>query len=372
MNKTILIFTAYYLPHLGGIERYLDNLMHELVKLKVRVILVTSNYNDDKKHEVQDGIEIYRIPVFNIFKNRYPIFKLNSEERGVLKELDKEKIDAIIVNTRFHLSSHIGAKYGKKRSIPVFLIEHGSQYVTLDNKFIDFFANRYEDFLTWKIRNKITAWYGASPSSCNWLKHFNIEAAGYWNNGINTNLKLPEKKKHQGINFLYAGRLIKQKGVGNILEAFTELEKKYNNIKINIAGSGAELDYYKENYKSKNIKFLGQIDFSKLLEYFSKSDVFLYPSLWPEALASSVLEAGLMEVSTIGTTQPGIIDILDENNGILIDGSVEELKESMELLIKDKELGDKLAKQLHKDVLKKFAWNNNAKKVLKDIDKYLK
>ena len=83
------------------------------------------------------------ITIFNIFKNRYPIPKYNSEYKRILKKLEEYKIESIIVNTRFHLTSHIGAKYGKKNNIPVYLIEHGSNYVTLDNNFIDFFVVCY-------------------------------------------------------------------------------------------------------------------------------------------------------------------------------------------------------------------------------------
>ena len=44
--KTIAIFCGYALPHLGGIERYVDNLSKQLVSLKYRVIIVSSNYDN--------------------------------------------------------------------------------------------------------------------------------------------------------------------------------------------------------------------------------------------------------------------------------------------------------------------------------------
>ena len=174
--KTVVIFSAYVLPHLGGIERYVANLSKQFNKKNIKTIIVTTNYNNAPVEEIIDGITILRIPIFNIFKNRYPIPKYNKEEKQIISKLDKNKIDAIIVNTRFHLTSHIGAKYGKKNNIPVYLIEHGSNYITLNNKFIDFFANIYEKFLTKKIKNKITGFYGVSNACCSWLKTFNIQA----------------------------------------------------------------------------------------------------------------------------------------------------------------------------------------------------
>lgn len=329
----IVIFSGYFIPHLGGIERYIDNLSRQITKNKINVIIVTSNYNNDKYEENVNGIKVLRLPIFNIFKNRYPIIKVyNKNYRELMSKLDNYKIDAIIVNTRFHLTSHIGASYGKKRKIPVYLIEHGSNYVTLNNKFIDFFANRYEDFLTFLIKNKIEGFYGVSDACGKWLKKFNIKSSGTWYNSIDCEQKVPKRKKHNTINFMYAGRLIKQKGVENILKSFSKLEKKYENVRLFIAGDGPEYEQYRNNYKSKNIEFLGKLEYQELLKYYAKTDVFLYPPLWPEGLPTSILEAGLMKCAVIATDQGGIKEIVNSKNGLIVESNTESLYEGMKYL----------------------------------------
>ena len=368
MKKVIAIFSGYFYPHLGGIERYVDNLMNQLVKMGYKPILITSNFNNSVSEEEINGVTILRLPVYNAFKNRYPILKHNKEFKIIIKKLDNYKISSIIVNTRFHLTSHVGANYGKKNNIPVFLIEHGSNYVTLDNKFIDFFANRYEDFLTWKIKKKIKGFYGVSNACGSWLKRFNIKASGTWYNSIDTDQKLPKKQKSSTINFMNAGRLLKQKGVNNILKAFTKLEKKYNNIHLYIAGDGPELETYKNNFKSKNIDFLGKLNYQELLKYYAKTDIFLYPPLWPEGLPTSILEAGLMGCCVIGTNQGGIKEVINEKNGIIVKGTEKALYEAMQKLIDDKSLREKLFNQLKKDIKNKFSWEVTTKKILKDME----
>lgn len=367
-NKNILIFTGYFLPHLGGIERYIDNLMNQFLKEGYNPVLVTSNHDNLPREEIINGIKIFRIPIWNLFKNRYPIPKYNKVQKDILKKLDSYKFQAVIVNTRFHLTSHIGANYGKKNNIPVYLIEHGSNYVTLDNKFVDFFANRYEDFLTWKIKGKIKGFYGVSKSCNNWLKHFKIKAAGVWYNSIKFNQILPEKQRSDTINFLYAGRLIKQKGVLNILNAFSKLEKKYENIHLFIAGDGPEKNSYIDNYKNEKIDFLGKLDYEELLKYYAKTDIFLYPPLWPEGLPTSILEAGLMECAVIATNQGGITEVINDNNGIIVDGDEDSLYDAMEKLITNSKLRNKLSKQLKNDIKDNFSWELTAKKVLKDLE----
>lgn len=365
--SNIVIFSGYFVPHLGGIERYIDNLSKQFVKKNVNVIIVTSNYNNDKDEENVNGIEILRLPIFNIFKNRYPIIKKNSKYRKIISKLDNYKIDAIIVNTRFHLTSHIGAQYGKKKNIPTYLIEHGSNYVTLDNKFIDFFANRYEDFLTWLIKGKIKDFYGVSNACGKWLKNFNIESSGTWYNSIDCEQKIPRKTKHDGVNFMYAGRLIKQKGIGNILSAFSKLEKEYKNIHLFIAGDGPEYDYYKNEYKSGNTEFLGKLEYQELLKYYAKTDVFLYPPLWPEGLPTSILEAGLMKCAVIVTDQGGIKEIVNSKNGLIVDSNVESLYNGMKLLIDNPVKRNSFVQELNKTIREKFSWDKTSDKILKDM-----
>lgn len=365
--KYIAIFSGYYYPHLGGIERYIDGLMKALLKMGYKVILITSNYNNAREKETINGIEIIRLPVYNLFKNRYPIIKKNKEFRKLIKELKKYEISSIIVNTRFHLTSHVGANYGKKHNIPVYLIEHGSNYVTLDNKIIDFFANRYEDFLTFRIKNKIKGFYGVSDACGNWLKKFNIKASGTWYNSIDTNQKVPNRKNHKGINFLYAGRLIKQKGVKNILDVFSKIEKEYSNVHLYIAGDGPEYYDYINNYKSNNITFLGKLDYDTLLKYYAITDVFLYPPLWPEGLPTSILEAGLMKCTVIGTNQGGICEVLNNKNSLIVKENIQSLFNAMKKLIDNPALRKELALKLNDDIKNKFSWKVTAEKILKDM-----
>lgn len=371
-KKCIAIFSAYMPPHVGGIERYVDNLSKKLVEKGYNVIIVTSNLDSSDNVINKNNKIIIKLPIYNLFKDRYPIYKFKAFKL-MSNILSNYNIDAIIVNTRFHLVSHIGAKYGKKKSIPVYLIEHGSNYVTLDNKFIDFFANRYEDFLTFKIKRKIIGFYGVSNVASNWLRRFKIKASGTWYNSIDTDQKLYKKEKHDGINFMYAGRLINQKGVENILIAFLKLQKKYANINLYIAGSGAELSRYKDSYGCNRIVFLGKLTYEELLTYYAKTDVFIYPPLWPEGLPSSILEAGLNKCAIIATNQGGITEIVEnEKNGLIVDGTSDSIECAMEKLLKNEKYLNKLALKMYATVNKVFSWDVTVEKILFDIFKSTK
>ena len=366
---SILIFSAYIPPHVGGVERYTSNLVKKFVEFGYQPIIVTSNYNNDKEIEEIDGVVIIRLSIYDIFKNRYPIIRLNKQDRVNLSILNKYDIKACIVNTRFYLTSILGVKYCKKNNIPVYLIEHGSNYVTLDNKLIDFFANRYEDILTYWLRNKVDGFYGVSDACGKWLSHFGIKASGTWYNSIEIEQNLPKKSKSKEINFLYTGRIIKQKGVYNILKCFSNLCLKYDNIHLYIAGDGADLDSYKEKFSHDRIIFLGRVNYDKLLVYYSMCDIFLYPPLWPEGLPTSILEAGMMGCAVIATDRGGIKEIITNNeNGIIVSDKMEDLERAMERLILDDKLRKNFSNKLYDTVKNKFTWDVTAMKILNDIN----
>ena len=368
-SKNLLIFSGYHLPHLGGIERYTDNLSQEFKKLGWNTTIVSSNYDNLKTEEDINSIKNYRIPIYNLFKSRYPIPKHNKEFKNIIKELDKKEYDAVIVNTRFHLTTMVGAKYAKKHNIPVFLVEHGSEHLTIDNKVLDFFGAIYEHCLTHFVKKYVNYYYGVSLGACEWQKHFGINSDGVWYNSINEFYDVNKIKKNEKKKIItYAGRILKQKGVYELLESFENLSKQYNNIELHLAGNGNQLDILKEKYKdNKNIIFEGKLDFKELTKLYEKTNIFVYAPLWPEGLPSSILEAGLMKCAIISSPQGGIKEIInDKQNGIMIN-SKKELENALELLINNKELRNKYSEEIYKTVCDKFLWKNTAKKIESDI-----
>ncbi len=372
-NKTssILIFSAYIPPHTGGIERYVDNLAKELVKHHYTPVIITANHDDLPAQEKINGVQIFRLPIFSLFKNRYPIPKSHKLPQWLLEQLSKYDVQVIIVNARFYLTSQIGAKYGQQHGIPVYLIEHGSSYVSLGNLVIDFFANRYEDFLTKQIKSKIAGFYGVSEACNTWLRKIGISPSGVWYNSIDCG-QPPMPQPHSGVNFLYAGRILKQKGVQNILEAFTQLQEKHtqNDINLYIAGDGPDLIAYKKQYQNPKVHFLGHLNPHELRQCYSLCDVFLFPSQYPEGLPTAILEAGLAQCAVIGTDRGGTMEVIqDGKSGIIIEPTTDALLKAMEQLLDDKELRSRLANALFRTIQQDFSWQNTVQKILNDIKK---
>ena len=90
-NKKFCIFSAQYLPHMGGVERYTYYLAKELVRDGNSVVIVTSLSPGLKEREETDGIKIYRLPSFNFMDGRMPVLKPGKALRQAENELKRQR-----------------------------------------------------------------------------------------------------------------------------------------------------------------------------------------------------------------------------------------------------------------------------------------
>lgn len=362
------------MPHLGGVETYTFNLATELVKQGYDVIIVTSNYNNEKNY-VKNKISIYKLPVYKLFKNRYPILKKNNDYKSLINKLQDENIDYVLCNTRFYTTSFLAANFAKKNNLPIICIDHSSGHLSVDNKVLDFFGAIYEHFLTFRLKYKIKDYYGVSKRSNEWLNHFKIKASGVFYNSVDKNLYNEYKDKNYRKEFnnkivlSYVGRVIKEKGLYNLLDAFKLLEKKYQNLVLVIAGDGTSLNDLKEKYKSKNIVYLGGVDHDEVMKLLSQTDIFIHPSMYPEGLPTVILEAGLMKNVVLATDRGGTKEVINKKTGIIIEENVESIVENVEKLLNNEKLMNEYKENIHQEVKEKFTWNINAQKVIEAFER---
>ncbi|NRF95754.1 glycosyltransferase family 4 protein [Paenibacillus frigoriresistens] len=371
--KKIGIFTGYYLPHLGGVERYTEKLAEELRRLGFQIVIVTSNHENISCYE-SDNHKIYRLPIHGIFKNRYPIIKKNDEFKKKMNELNEENIDYFICNTRFHLTSLLCAQIANKKNKPVLLIEHGSNHFTVNNKVLDFFGEIYEHLLTNKLKKYIKNFYGVSQRCNQWLKHFGINAISTLYNSVDENDYENFRNKSYKMKFmnktvlLFAGRVIREKGIVLLLDVFLELSKKHRDIVLVVAGDGPILSELKVRYASANIYFEGKLNYEEIMPLFNISDIFCHPSMFPEGLPTSILEAGLMKCAIVATDRGGTVEVINDNQyGIIVKEDYKDLFNKLDELILDKSRIESLKNNIHNRIKEEFVWSKTAKKILEQI-----
>lgn len=159
-----------------------------------------------------------------------------------------------------------------------------------------------------------------------------------------------EIKEPNTFIFLYVGRIVGDKGINEMCQAFTELCSKYNNIRLLLVGSYEEaLDPVSAQTKdlinqNTAIKVVGPKSRDELVAYYAASDCFVFPS-YREGFPNTVLEAGAMGLPSIVTDINGSREIIqDGSNGLVITSkNVDELRKAMERMIVDEPLRVKMA-----------------------------
>lgn len=369
-KKTIAIFNGFYLPHLGGVERYTSKLIEQLTDYNI--IIVTTNNDNYSDYEETENLKIYRLPTRKLFKNRFPILKKNKIYKDLVNRINKEKIDYVICNTRYYQTSILGAKLSKKRGIPLVFIEHSSNHISVGNKVLDYLGAHYEHYLTRKIKKYNPVFYGVSKKCNEWLKHFNIDAKGVFYNSIDesTYSEFHQKKdKSKNMIICYAGRIIVEKGIVNLLEAYETLLNKHNNIELHIAGDGPILSQLKEKYK--NVKFLGKLGYDDVMKLYDKTDIFVHPSMYPEGLPTVILEAGIMKNAIIATDRGGTKEVICNSDcGFIVEENIEDLVDKIDMLLKQPELIEKMKENIHKRIIENFTWVKTSGYVRKELNKY--
>jgi len=125
-------------------------------------------------------------------------------------------------------------------------------------------------------------------------------------------------KKNQNIIFLFVGRLLKQKGIGEYLEAATEIKTVYDNVQFLIVGEHEKLDDYidkrdLDSYCDNTIiKYLGSVSPDRMPVILKDSDCVVLPSYYREGVPRSLLEAAAMGKPIITTHNVGCKEVVDE------------------------------------------------------------
>lgn len=191
------------------------------------------------------------------------------------------------------------------------------------------------------------------------------------------------KKKYNISNkpvILTVARLVKRKGHRIVLEVLKDIIKEsseYNDLVYIIIGDGEE----KENLITlaklynieKNVVFTGNIDDKELPYYYNLCDIFVMLNIETnneeivEGFGISFIEASSCEKPVIGGISGGVKDAIEDKiTGFLIDpNDKEKIKNTIKLLLKNKDMAEKIGKAGRKRVIEKFNDEVSSNKFLK-------
>lgn len=182
--------------------------------------------------------------------------------------------------------------------------------------------------------------------------------------------------------FLFTGRVCEEKGVLQLIEAFTEIASKHENAKLLIVGSS----FFSVNNDSPFIKklkdmtssmqdkiiFTGYIKHDNIQEIYQASDVLMLPTMIEDAMPLTLLEGISCGLPAIVTNSGGMPEILGKDYEMIVDRKKvhEELVKYMDEIISNNQIKSKLAEKVLKKS-KNFSLEKYLNDFWKSIDRII-
>ncbi len=153
----------------------------------------------------------------------------------------------------------------------------------------------------------------------------------------------PVPREDEPARLLFVGRLVTAKGPLVAIDALRELRSN-RSCRLTIVGGGPAADEIRarsaEPELAGRVAVLGRLDHEELTELYASSDIFVFPTYWPEGFPTVLSEAMAAGLPIVTTPTRGIADLLEDGRHALLvpprDASA--VARAIERLLADEEL----------------------------------
>lgn len=163
-------------------------------------------------------------------------------------------------------------------------------------------------------------------------------------------LEIGEKRvcrDHAPQSFVFVGRLAKEKNVDLLIRAFAELARRQPALKLKVVGAGPEKNSLLQLVQQKQLENRVEIiDWTEDVPgEMSQADVLLLPSSY-EGYGLVILEAMAAGLPVIATDVGCVGEVMrHETEGLVVDRTVESIKEAIATYLEDTEVWQTHSKQ---------------------------
>ena len=173
--------------------------------------------------------------------------------------------------------------------------------------------------------------FGVSRAVCRWLEHFGIRAEGQLYNAVDPaevralanaadrvdwrqKLGLPADQRLA----VYLGRVIPEKGVAELIRAFTAAAPA--GCSLVVAGDGPLLPQLRENCPP-HVYLAGAVPYAQAMQLLAQAQLYCLPTYYAEGFPTTFLEAAACGCPILTTRTGGSDELLpDERYGVQLDG----------------------------------------------------
>jgi glycosyltransferase involved in cell wall biosynthesis len=377
--KRIAIITVGELPvpsvKGGGAETLIEQILEEnekKAKIEFKVFSIKNSiavekakefkyakfeFLDEKSHHLVSRIRRKFIKLKSGFDIPIEIFNY----KILVKTLVKENYDLILIENTMVPFSMYTKKFGRKvvihnhwdyinNEIPNCVLKHYKKAAINCGGIITVSEYIKKRILT---VNDINSEKIYVLKNCTDLHRFNIK--------IDKEEKEKLREKYgigkQDIVLVFTGRISKEKGVIELVQAFKKLQVK-DNVKLVIVGSAKTGETIMNPYTQKvydeieNIKdkivFTGYVEYEDMPKIYKMSDIAVLPSVGQDPAPLTIFEAMAAGLPIITTYSGGIPEYANEKCALFskIDEQISEnLSENMRFLIENEDVRRKMSEQ---------------------------
>lgn len=161
--------------------------------------------------------------------------------------------------------------------------------------------------------------------------------------GVDIEKFKPSEKSFETIKIVFASRLLKSKGILDLLEASLALNNRGIGHELHIAGEvdsmspdSITVDDIKRYSGISHIHWLGNVE--NVQDLLSSSHVACFPSYYREGVPKFLIESAASGLAIITTNAPGCREVVNQNGILVKPRDSGELEEALEALILNHEL----------------------------------
>lgn len=362
--KILLVNKFHYLK--GGSEKYYFDLAELLEENGHEVAFFSmKDEKNIKTHNKEYFVEPIDLNANNKLKAKDIIYSKKNQKK--MKEaLEDFKPDIVHLNNfQRQLSASI-LKPIKKRKIPIVYTAHDIQAICPNKTMLDSENNICEECLNGRYKNcfkktciknsKLKSLLGAIENKYYRIKKiyqkqidYIITPSEFYRKKLIEDGIKPKKietihnfvkineyniRKENGDYALYFGRISKEKGIYDLIEA----AQKINNLNLYLAGDGPDFNDIKRiiqnNKMSDRIKMLGFLNSNQIKETIGKCKFVVLPSIWRDNCPYSIIETMAIGKAIIGTNIGGIPELIQDGKT----GFLTKFKDNNDLVQKMKKL----------------------------------
>lgn len=291
-SRVCIIGPAVNTDYIGGVATHIRNLK-SLLCFRDAVVLDPGSMNSNAKTDL-----------LLIAKNVI----------AMRNKINTGNFSHVLVNTSIYTSAFIKLLIvlafipAKEREIHVFF--HGGRFPVFNNIFC-----KIINFLIRPLMAKVKKFHFLSRVQSDGFHQLfaDGETALYANySTADTIWQKSGVSDANSLKLLFVGRLVKEKGLFELLAAIEKLSAEKKNVKLTVVGDGPELSELiklSEKLPPGTVHFTGYLTGTALEEVYQNADVLALPTYHPEGFPYVVIEAMRAGLSII-STRAGALETL--------------------------------------------------------------